>query len=224
VKILFVGNSYTYYNDMPAIFDKLSKENGKDVTVFSVTKGGHYLRQCFEDGDVCGMKLAELVKEHHFDVCILQEQSTYPVRMPEQFVADVRKMAAYLAPFSDKFVLYATWGRQIGAKFLQEAGMTTETMNQALWNAYKQAAQAISADLGREVALSPVGLHFAKINAGGEVDLYNPDLSHPSYEGSCLAAMTHYRTLFGEVPEKLATLELTEQVAALFKQAVAAAE
>ena len=62
------------------------------MTVFSVTKGGHYLRQCFEDGEVCGMKLAELVKEHHFDVCILQEQSTYPVRMPEQFVADARKI------------------------------------------------------------------------------------------------------------------------------------
>ena len=43
MKILFIGNSYTYYNHMPEIFERLARENGKEVQVFSVTCGGHKL-------------------------------------------------------------------------------------------------------------------------------------------------------------------------------------
>ncbi len=34
MKVLFIGNSYTYFNDMPKLFENLSRENGKDVQVF----------------------------------------------------------------------------------------------------------------------------------------------------------------------------------------------
>ena len=33
MKILFIGNSYTYYNDLPAILKALAEENGKAVEV-----------------------------------------------------------------------------------------------------------------------------------------------------------------------------------------------
>ena len=39
MNILFIGNSYTYYNDMPAIFQALARDNGKDVNTYAVTKG-----------------------------------------------------------------------------------------------------------------------------------------------------------------------------------------
>ena len=31
MRILFIGNSYTYYHDMPKLFDLLAKENGKQI-------------------------------------------------------------------------------------------------------------------------------------------------------------------------------------------------
>ena len=40
MKILFIGNSYTYYNDMPALLESLMCENGYDAKIHSVTKGG----------------------------------------------------------------------------------------------------------------------------------------------------------------------------------------
>lgn len=43
MKVLFVGNSHTYYNDMPRIFASLARDNGHDVQVESVTKGGWIL-------------------------------------------------------------------------------------------------------------------------------------------------------------------------------------
>jgi len=29
MKVLFIGNSYTYFNGMPKLFENLSRENGK---------------------------------------------------------------------------------------------------------------------------------------------------------------------------------------------------
>ena len=40
MKVLFIGNSHTYFNDMPGIFKKLCKENGVDVHVTVLCKGG----------------------------------------------------------------------------------------------------------------------------------------------------------------------------------------
>ena len=40
MKTLFIGNSHTYYNDMPSMFKDICKENGIDMHVTMLTKGG----------------------------------------------------------------------------------------------------------------------------------------------------------------------------------------
>ena len=32
-KVLFIGNSHTYFNDLPGIFKKLCRDQGKEVHV-----------------------------------------------------------------------------------------------------------------------------------------------------------------------------------------------
>lgn len=73
MNILFIGNSYTYYNDMPKIFENLAIENQKDVCVFSVTCGGHKLYKYADGEDEYTRQIDELMKMHWFDVCFLQE-------------------------------------------------------------------------------------------------------------------------------------------------------
>lgn len=46
------------------------------------------------------------------------------------------------------------------------------------------------------------------------------DLSHPSYLGSCLAALTHFFTLFGKFPDYTDTLKLPTEVISLFRLAI----
>ena len=102
-----------------------------------------------------------------------------------------------------KTVLYATWGRKEGCPLLQTLGLTSEEMFLALEKAYKTAATLIGADV------SPVGRCFNEITKQyGDIDLYSPDLSHQSYIGSCVAAICHYKTVFGEMPATCASLEL----------------
>ena len=43
MKILFIGNSYTYFNDMPGLFEKECEKNGVTADVDSVTAGGYRL-------------------------------------------------------------------------------------------------------------------------------------------------------------------------------------
>ena len=45
MKLLFVGNSHTYVNDLPAMFMQLCQAAGENVYTHSVTKGGWRLRQ-----------------------------------------------------------------------------------------------------------------------------------------------------------------------------------
>jgi len=85
MKVLFVGNSYTYFNDMPKIFENLALENGKRISVDSVTKGGRKLYQNLEPQDEYHQKIVDLCKENAYDVLILQEQSYFPLVDFEKF-------------------------------------------------------------------------------------------------------------------------------------------
>jgi len=220
MKIVFIGNSYTYYNDLPVLFEKLSTENSQPAEVFSVTSGGRYLRQNLDSEDACTLKLRDLLSRHRFDVCVLQEQSTYAIRDKASFLRDMLRIAEFLTPNTDRFVLYATWGRQFGSKVLNELGMTGDTMAKMLHTAYSEAREAIMSATGRPTDVAPVGLAFASANSHPEADLYSPDLSHPSYDGSCLSAMVHYKTVFGNAPESVKSLGLSAEAENLFFQIV----
>ena len=40
MRILFIGNSHTYYNDMPEIFARICRRNGIDTEITMITHGG----------------------------------------------------------------------------------------------------------------------------------------------------------------------------------------
>ena len=45
MKVLFLGNSYTYFNDLPAMVQWMAEQIGFDLQTDSVTRGGAYLHQ-----------------------------------------------------------------------------------------------------------------------------------------------------------------------------------
>ena len=58
--------------------------------------------------------------------------------------------------------------------------------------------------IGKEIgaAVADVGLAFydVYIHNGDTIDLYDPDLTHPSLAGSCLAALKLFATVFDADP------------------------
>ncbi len=205
MNILFIGNSYTYVHNVPELFEKLAKENGKDVTVDSVTKGARKLYENLDPADEKHGEILALLSQKECDILILQEQSYLGITDYQSFEKGVLGLNKLISP--KKTVLYATWGRKEGCPLLQTLGLNSEEMFLALEKAYLQAAQTIQADV------SPVGRCFNQITKRcDDIELYSPDLSHQSYIGSCVAAICHYKTVFGEMPVTYASLELDTDV------------
>ena len=211
MNILFIGNSYTYYNDMPVIFQRLCQDNGLDVTATAVTKGRRKLLDYKDPYDATTVKLTEALKQR-YDVCVLQEQSILPITDFDSFMEGLQLVKDMVGNQADRFILYATWGRKSGSSTLLEHGWDTAGMTAMLAESYKKAADHFGAEI------SPVGKHFLAVSQQlPELELYNPDMTHPSYAGSVLSALTHYYTIFRELPQNTGSLDLDSAIIDTFK-------
>ena len=107
--ILFIGNSYTYYNDMPAeIFKKIAVAAGYDVEVTAITKGSHKLSEFADPTDNYGAKVERaLTSGKKYDYVVLQEQSVRPASDDAPlFFEAVRSLTARVREAN-------TWGADI---------------------------------------------------------------------------------------------------------------
>ena len=216
IKILFIGNSYTYYNDMPKIFEEIAKGQGVNVEVTSVTKGGYTLCQLADTNDEYGKKADEALKREKFDVVVLQEQSCRPVKNAELFEKGAKALHEKIKENGAVTVLYQTWGRKDGNADLCTIAENTGEMAKMLEKAYEKLADILSC------RVSKVGSAFLDVYENHpEIELYAPDGSHPNTIGSCLAALCHYSFVFGEDPEnvKLECMK-DENTARILKDAV----
>lgn len=183
-KILFIGNSYTYYHDMPErIFAPLAKEKGFDFEVQSVTHGGYKLEWFADPENEEGKRLRSVVEGRHFDCIVLQDHSLSTIQDSGAFFGGIRSLKALLEDKTDQFVLYGTWARKPGCETLEQIGMTNPEMTRHIAEHYDEAGQRF----GMRVA--HVGKTFASYTAEHpEAELYFTDLHHSSELGSAIAA------------------------------------
>ena len=189
--ILFIGNSYTFYNDMPeVIFAPMAERAGYPYNVTSVTHGGYFLYQFADPENEEGKRLRATIEGNHYDVVVLQDHSIGPIFKREEFEKAVGDLMTLLGDQVDQFVLYATWGRHPSSPDLARFGLTSPEMTAKLSEAYNE----VGARYGIKVA--EVGKAFATRRAANcEVDLYHPDRTHPSAAGSAVAAEIILQTI-----------------------------
>ena len=220
LSVLFIGNSYTYYHDMPTqIFDQIARAAGYEPNVISVTCGGHSLEQHANVTDPYGLKVAmHLLPKNinKFDFVVLQEQSMRPTFSDKSpFYDAVRTLSAKAKDINAKPILYSTWGRRSDSKDLKSMGLTNESMTWRLAAGYSAIGEELNIPVGH------VGLAFYEVYTGNSgIELYDDDATHPSYAGSYLAAMTLFSKMTGIDPTTVDFVgELTEAEAAVLKQA-----
>ena len=115
LRLLFIGNSYTYYNDLPAMVYEIAKTQKKKLSVKSITKGGERLR-----GHLKNEKVRKALTEEHWDFVILQEQSSDPARQSETVIANIYPAARELDSLihvgspEAHTIFYMTWGHKYG--------------------------------------------------------------------------------------------------------------
>ncbi len=190
--VLFIGNSYTYCNDMPeVIFKSICDAAGYNVKVDSVTRGGYYLFQFADSTDEYGSIVKDKLSANEYDFIILQDQSGNPAKTPSNFISGARAIVRKIEKYSDaKIVFFETWGYKEGHHLLPTHGGDTAKMEMKNRAAYT----AIAKEVGADVAL--VGVAFKDVYENSRVEIYDPDFSHPSKSGSVLAACTIFSTVF----------------------------
>lgn len=175
MRILMLGNSFTFANNMPKTLANLI-----DAEVVQHTRGGARLaEQLNPDTKMGGMTQAALENEK-WDYVILQEMSNGPITSRESFLKNTALLCERIRSNGAVPVLYATWAYQKGGKQLESFGMDYDEMYQKMYDAYHEAADR------NEALIADVGKRFYEEAA--KQDIFAEDGCHPNELGSKLAA------------------------------------
>jgi hypothetical protein len=191
LRALFIGNSYMGVNNLPSMVSDLSTSLGDVLLIDSNTPGG----QTFQNHAANPINYQKMA-EQPWDYIILQGQSQEPSFPYGQVNTQTLPYAVQLADSAkaiqpcSQVNYFMTWGRQNGDPQWDSIN-TFDKMNGRLRDAYLRIADSANA------AVSPVAVAWKYVRDNHpNINLYQQDGSHPSLEGSYLAACVFYTSLF----------------------------
>jgi hypothetical protein len=195
LSVLFIGNSFTFMNDMPLMFKEIAISKGKTVHVEHVTEGGKSM-----DWHSKQERTYKTINSRSWDYVILQEHSNTPAQ-PDSKTEKIslpffKQIADSIRKNCDctQIMLYMTWGYKNGNSQWAEIN-TYETMQARITTTYLRYSDLLQAQL------SPVGMVWSQFRKSyPAIELYDPDNFHPSKYGSYLSASTFFAAVFGESP------------------------
>lgn len=176
LRILFIGNSYTFINNLPKTLETIVNSTEKTSLITKmVAFGGYTLERHWNENTA-----TNLIQQEKWDYVILQEQSLRPVNQREKMYTYIRKFDELVRSCGGKTVLFMTWA---------DPGMMRDV---------HEAYTTIGKEL--DVVVAPVGLAWHKALE------QRPDLvlhafeSHPNSQGVYLnACVFHYILISGDL-------------------------
>jgi len=198
-RVLFIGNSYTAVNDLPAIFGAIIKNIGNPVPVITaVTPGGQNFK-----GHLAYAATQAAINAGDWDVVVLQDQSQEPAfaEIDAQNRADMVQGAAELcrrirlkSP-NARIFFYETWARHANYwtnNQQRDEGANPREMQARLRKWYGVVAQT------NHASVAPVGDAWEyAYSVPNSTRLHASDNSHPVYAGSYLAGLIFYSKIYG---------------------------
>ncbi len=106
-EILFVGNSFTFYWNLPKLVEDMSKSKGLNWKVFQSTSSGATLEQHWNSKK--GLKTISLIKENKFDYIIFQDRSHNPIRQVDSTIIYAKKFIKLSKSKNSIPYLFSTW-------------------------------------------------------------------------------------------------------------------
>ena len=215
LRVLFLGNSLMFFNDMPTLFEELAQSAGKDVYVDSVTRGSATISDFAHSSTDVGAQAYPKLRNEKWDYVIIEpsrritpyERTTYDAELSAAL-----KMKELAAAAGAKILLYCVWGNNDGTLTEYNATNPTAMVKGAVHYDYtrkmhveflKSVSTRFSSALGG-VGVIDAGYAFENSMAlYPNINLYDPDKRHPSLEGSYLAAACVYATIYNESPENI---------------------
>ncbi len=196
-RVLFVGNSYTYFWNLPQLVTAMAESQDQKIYTQQSTSGGVNWKQHW-DGDK-ELKTQELIKNGDWDIVVLQNHSLSTVKNQDEFFEYGKKLISLVKSSGAKPLLYVTWSREANPLMQKEINAD-----------YFKLAEETASDV---LAVGSAWAEAGKLKP--ELELYHPDGSHPSPYGSYLTAALFYKKLLGksvlDIPERLTSFDSQNQ-------------
>lgn len=181
-KVLFVGNSYTYFWNLPQQVAAMAKSRDLTIDTWQSTSGGTSLAQHWR-----GEKKLEslpMIRTGKYDAVVLQDFSMQALNAPDTLLQYGQQFATEAKATGARVFLYLTWARAFDP--YMQATITAK---------YKELAELCGA------TIVPVGPAWERARSlRPDLPLYDPDQSHPSPTGTYLAACVFYGVFTGQSP------------------------
>lgn len=192
IKILFVGNSFTFFWNMPQLVGAMAKKQGVEIESYQSTVGGSNLKQHWKSEK--GTQTRKRIEEGDWDYVVFGDHSTSTIKTPERFNEYGRKFAKLVRSKGAEPIFYLTW-----------AYKSNPLMQETITNGYMKLAKELNTQV------FPVGPIWMKARANRpDLELYFDD-KHPSPNGTYLIALIITKSLTGKsvlnIPNRLTTLD-----------------
>ena len=173
--LLFIGNSHTYYNDMPLMVQRRARADGCDCRIAMIAHGGWFLSQHVEEPDV-----RFNILYGGYDYVVLQEHA-HPFGPEDAFMSAASALNRLIRQAGAVPVIYETWARK------------AEPGAQAHMN---EVHRRVAGEIGALIA--PVGEGWQRYRSSRpDLELYDADGAHASQAGSDFAAGCIWETIKG---------------------------
>jgi hypothetical protein len=194
-EVLFIGNSYTYYNNLPDLVNEIALSFGDTLMHESSTPGGSNF-----NAHSTNAQTLNKINQKQWDYVVLQAQSQelsfshFQVANDSYPYAEILVDSIFANSSCTEPLFFMTWGRKYGdqsnCQFYPPV-CTYLGMQQRLRENY------LDMSFLHNASCSPVGMAWKKfIEIDSTLNLYSSDNSHPSIYGSYLAACTFYSSIF----------------------------
>jgi hypothetical protein len=166
IKVLFIGNSLTYYNNMPVLVKRRLDAEGYDCHVTMLAHPAWFLAQHVEDPEA-----KFNIRFGGYDYVVLQEHA-HPFGPEEKFFEAVRTLTDWIKEAGATPVIYLTWAQK-----------NEPEAQQRMTDAHKRIAEetgSLLAHVGDE--------WWGYMRSWPELEMYADDGAHASPAGSDFAA------------------------------------
>jgi hypothetical protein len=180
--VLFIGNSLTYTNDLPAIVEALARANQKRFIYQSITYPNLSLEDHWNRGEA-----RKMIESDKWDVVVLQQGPSSLDESRQLLIDYTRRFDKVIRATKAKTALYMVWPAESRSKDFDR-----------VIESYRLAAEDVHG------LLLPVGAAWREgWMRDPKLALYSEDRFHPSVAGSYLAALVIYEKLFNQPPATL---------------------
>lgn len=174
ISLLYLGNSLTYYNEIPRMTAEIARREAKPLRVDSVTRSGVSLEQLWKETESL-----KRIWQSHWDYVVVQGGGggVGPLRNADVFNLYLKSFADQIRKSGATPLFYEVWSLKTPAE-------------------HEQASVASAKRVG--MRLVPVGAAWHELIRTKRFDRLDWDGTHPNAFGAYLVACTVYSTIYGK--------------------------